>query len=241
MIPWLQSDEPFPPAEAALRSPNGLLAASGTLDPDRLLLAYRRGIFPWFSEGDPVLWWSPDPRMVLFTDELRVSHSLRKLIRNVSRTQALQVRIDTAFESVMRACGEARPGQGGTWISEMMIDAYGRLHRSGYAHCVEVWRDDVLVGGLYGVAIGRAFFGESMFSRVRDASKLALAALVSLLRSEGVRMIDCQQRTSHLASLGAREIPRREFCSALRVAAAEAPIDWDRLARAMGNELLSGY
>jgi leucyl/phenylalanyl-tRNA--protein transferase len=240
MIPWLRSGDPFPRVETALESPNGLLAASSQLDADRLLMAYRRGIFPWFSEGDPVLWWSPDPRMVLFTTEFQVARSLRKRSRSAARSEELRVSIDLAFMEIIRGCAAPRSGQQGTWITPTVVAAYTELHRRGHAHSVEVWRMGQLVGGLYGVAIGRAFFGESMFSREPDASKLALAALVALLRLEQVRVIDCQQKTRHLASLGAREIPRGEFCGLVLSAAAEPAINWRRYAGTR-NDLLSGY
>ena len=207
MIAWLGADTPFPPLAAAQKEPNGLLAVGGDLSPRRLLDAYRRGIFPWYSEGDPILWWSPDPRMVLFPDELRVTRSLAKTLRNKSH----EVRFDTAFDAVMRGCAAPRPGQGGTWIGPEMRAAYRKLHDLGYAHSAETWIDGELAGGLYGVAIGAAFFGESMFSRARDASKIALVALVRRLAAEGYGLIDCQMHTAHLASLGAREIPRAEF------------------------------
>jgi len=212
MIPWLDGDSPFPPLESARREPNGLLAVGGDLTPRRLLEAYRRGIFPWFSEGDPILWWSPDPRMVLFPEELKVSRSLAKVLRN----RPYEVSYDRDFEAVIRACAAPRDGQPGTWITPEMRGAYVRLHQLGYAHSVEVRVDGALAGGLYGVALGRAFFGESMFARARDASKIALVHLVGRLRAEGFGMIDCQMRTGHLASLGAREIPRAEFASRLR-------------------------
>ena len=207
MIPWLRGDAPFPPVSKALKSPNGLLCAGGDLSPERLVDAYAHGIFPWFSEGDPILWWSPDPRMVLFPGELKVSRSLRK---NVERG-IYETRVDTAFRDVIEACAAPRDGQGGTWIVPEMIEAYTRLHERGYAHSVESWDDDKLVGGLYGVALGNVFFGESMFSRAPDASKVALVKLVDRLKEERYQVIDCQQATSHLASLGAREIPRKAF------------------------------
>lgn len=207
MISLLHENTPFPPVEQALRQPNGLLAAGADLSPTRLLEAYRRGIFPWFSEGDPILWWSPDPRMVLFPGEFKISRSLRKtLLRG-----KYQMRCDTAFEQVMRACSQPREGQNGTWIQEEMIAAYVRLHKAGYAHSIETWMDDELVGGLYGVSIGRMFYGESMFSTKTDASKIALAYLTAQLKRWNFGMIDCQMNTAHLASLGAREITRREF------------------------------
>lgn len=190
-----------------MRRPNGLLAAGGGLAPERLIDAYARGVFPWFSEGDPVLWWSPDPRMVLFLDELHVSRSLDRRIRR----GGFEVRADTAFGDVITACSAPREDQAGTWISPLMIRAYQRLHDLGYAHSAETWIDGALAGGLYGVAIGHMFFGESMFTRVSDASKLALVTLVRSLRRWGFELLDCQMRTAHLASLGAREVPRREF------------------------------
>ncbi len=207
MIALLHDDTPFPPVEQALRTPNGLLAAGGSLTPARLLDAYRHGIFPWFNPGDPILWWSPDPRTVLFPEEFKISRSLRKTLRS----GVYEVRTDTAFERVIRACAAPREAQGGTWITEDMITAYVRLHWMGVAHSVETWRHGELVGGLYGVSIGRMFYGESMFSRSTDASKVALAHLAAQLQRWGYDMIDCQMHTAHLASLGAREIPRAEF------------------------------
>jgi len=212
-LTWLERDDPFPPVEAALDDPRGLLCAGADLSVGRLLDAYRRGIFPWYSGGEPILWWSPDPRMVLYCDELKVSRSLAKNMRN----RGFDVRFDSAFSRVIKACAEPRKGERGTWIGKDMQSAYLALHRAGHAHSVETWQDGKLVGGLYGVAIGRAFFGESMFSRATDASKVALVALVDALRARGCPMIDCQQRTALLASLGAREIPRGEFLQ--RVAA----------------------
>lgn len=207
MLAWLRSDDPFPPVERALHEPNGLLCAGADLSLERLLDAYRRGIFPWYSGGEPILWWSPDPRMVLFCDELKVSRSLAKSLRN----KGYRVRVDTVFRRVLEGCSGPRRGDGGTWLSEDMRKAYFALHRAGHAHCFETWRDDELVGGLYGVAVGRMFYGESMFSRATDASKVALVALIETLRSRGFPLIDCQMRTPLLASLGAREIPRRAF------------------------------
>jgi leucyl/phenylalanyl-tRNA--protein transferase len=211
MIPWLEGDAPFPAVETALKDPNGLLAAGADLTAGRLLTAYRRGIFPWFSAGQPVLWWSPDPRMVLFPAELKVSRSLAKVLRN----RAHEVRFDHDFAAVMRACAAPRAGQDGTWITRDMLDAYQTLHRLGYAHSVETWIDGELAGGLYGVAIGGMFYGESMFMRRTDASKIALVHLVHQLEARGFGMIDCQMHTRHLASLGAREIPRAEFSQRL--------------------------
>lgn len=212
MIPWLRGSAPFPPVENALRSPNGLLCAGADLSPARLVEAYRHGIFPWYSEGDPILWWSPDPRMVLFPEELKVSRSLRKtLARDVYET-----RVDTAFRAVIEACAQPRDAHGGTWIVSEMVEAYVRLHALGFAHSVESWREGELVGGLYGIALGQAFFGESMFARATDASKVALVRLVERLVSRGCRVIDCQQATAHLASLGAREITRAAFSQLLQ-------------------------
>lgn len=207
MLAWLQGGDPFPPVEQALRNPNGLLCAGADLSPARLLDAYRHGIFPWYSGDEPILWWSPDPRMVLFCDELKVSRSLAKNLRN----KGYRVRIDSAFRRVLEGCSGPRRGDGGTWLSEDMRKAYFALHRAGHAHCFETWQGDELVGGLYGVAVGRMFYGESMFSRATDASKVALVALVEALRARGFPLIDCQMRTPLLASLGAREIPRRAF------------------------------
>ncbi len=212
MIPWLAAHSPFPPVDTALDAPNGLLAAGGDLRPQRLLDAYAHGIFPWFNPGEPILWWSPDPRMVLFPDELRITRSLRKVLRN----RAYEVRLDTAFTEVMQGCAQRRAGQGGTWITPQMIEAYTRLHQLGFAHSAETWIDGELAGGLYGVAIGHMFYGESMFTRVTDASKIAFVHLVWQLRRWGFGLIDCQMKTAHLASLGAREIPRAEFIRRLQ-------------------------
>jgi leucyl/phenylalanyl-tRNA---protein transferase len=224
MIPWLEDDAPFPPVQRALRHPNGLLAAGGDLSPDRLLAGYRHGIFPWFSDEDPILWWSPDPRMVLFPDELKVSRSLAKALRN----RAHEIRFDCAFPAVVAACAAPRANTSGTWITDRMQEAYQRLHRLGHAHSVETWIGGELAGGLYGVALGRVFFGESMFTRARDASKMALVALVERCVNEGIMLIDCQMHTQHLATLGAREIPRREFARLLQelVHYPRAPGSW---------------
>ncbi len=223
MIPWLEPEDAFPPLETALQDPNGLLAAGDDLSRARLLDAYRRGIFPWFNQGDPVLWWSPDPRMVLFLDELHISRSLRRVLTSAR----FRVTVDHAFAEVMRGCAAPRDGADGTWITEAMVEAYVDLHAHGDAHSVEVWQDDTLVGGLYGVAVGHMFFGESMFSRRSDASKVALAHTVRLLGERGFGLIDCQMATDHLASLGARPIRRAEFVarvSALVAAAPAAPL-----------------
>jgi leucyl/phenylalanyl-tRNA--protein transferase len=224
VLAWLGRNDPFPPVERALKDPNGLLAAGADLSVKRLLEAYRSGIFPWFSGGEPVLWWSPDPRMVLHCDELKVSRSLAKNIRN----KGYEVRIDTAFAQVLDGCAD-RPE--GTWLGPPMRAAYLALHRAGHAHSFETWRGDDLVGGLYGVAIGRMFYGESMFSRATDASKVALVNLVNVLQDKGFPMIDCQMRTPLLASLGAREIPRRAFLRKLTalVNYPESPRKWSRV------------
>lgn len=209
----LDQDTPFPPIQFALTEPNGLLAIGGDLSQDRLLSAYLQGIFPWFSEGEPVLWWSPDPRMVLFPDEFKISKSLSKRLKR----RDFEIRFNSAFEDVMRACANAeRKDQNGTWITDEIIAGYCRLAASGYALSVETWIDNHLVGGLYGVKLGRMFYGESMFHQQTDASKISFAHLVYYLREQGVGMIDCQMKTSHLATFGAREIPRNEFLSKLR-------------------------
>jgi leucyl/phenylalanyl-tRNA--protein transferase len=234
MIPWLESDTPFPDVSKALTvEAPGLLAAGADLSPQRLLLAYQNGIFPWFSEGQPILWWSTDPRMVLYTDRFKISASLAKTLRKIERSRReggaagdrhWDVRFDSAFEDVMRACAAPRKDGPGTWISDDIIAGYSGLHALGYAHSVEVWLDGELVGGAYGVCIGRMFYGESMFARVSDASKVALAYLVAFLREQGVRMVDCQQETGHLASLGAAPIARSRFLEHLRGAIREPAI-----------------
>ncbi|HEY6508293.1 MAG TPA: leucyl/phenylalanyl-tRNA--protein transferase [Vicinamibacterales bacterium] len=207
MIPWLEHTDSFPPVERALREPNGLLAAGDDLSTARLLDAYTQGIFPWFNDEDPVLWWSPDPRMVLDTAGMHISRSLRK----TARSGRFTVTCDMAFAEVMAGCAEPRPGQEGTWITAVMVEAYRRLADGGHAHSVEVWEQGALVGGLYGVCVGRMFYGESMFARRSDASKIALATLACQLRRWDMPMIDCQTVTAHLASLGARQMPRRAF------------------------------
>jgi leucyl/phenylalanyl-tRNA--protein transferase len=221
MIPWLDTDTPFPDVSQALTTDApGLLAAGADLSPQRLLMAYRHGIFPWFSEGQPILWWSTDPRMVLHTAQFRISDSLKKTLRKVERSRQeggrWQIRFDSAFEQVMRNCAAPRRDGPGTWISEEIIAGYSGLHRMGHAHSAEVWLDGELVGGAYGVCLGRMFYGESMFARVTDASKIALAYLVRFLHAHGVAMIDCQQETGHLASLGAAPIARSQFLAHLR-------------------------
>lgn len=220
MIAWLDANSPFPDVAQALTvDAPGLLAAGGDLSPQRLLEAYRRGIFPWFSEDQPILWWSPDPRMVLLTAQFRISASLKKFLRKVARSAQTdgrwQVCFDRDFEAVMRCCAAPRKNGPGTWISDDIIEGYLGLHRLGYAHSVELWFDGELVSGAYGVSIGRMFYGESMFTRIPDGSKIALAYLVHFLASHGVLMIDCQQETAHLASLGAAPISRAHLLTHL--------------------------
>ncbi len=213
MLTWLKRDTlTFPPLTKAMREPNGLLAAGGDLSADRLVQAYRHGCFPWFSEGQPILWWSPDPRTVLFPEELHVSRSLAKLMRQ----QRYQVSFDRDFEAVIQACAAPRRDADGTWITDDMQIAYTELHARGHAHSVEVWDNGELVGGLYGLAMGQLFFGESMFSRADNASKFGFATLVKHLQAWGFVLIDCQMATHHLESLGARSIPRQQFADYLR-------------------------
>lgn len=208
----LKTETAFPPLSQALTEPNGLIAIGGDLSANRLMAAYRQGIFPWFSPGEPILWWSPDPRMVLFPEQLTIQRSLRKVIQQ----QIFEIRINTDFKRVMQACAETpRPGQPGTWISEEMIDAYHQLHRMGYAHSVEAWQHGQLVGGCYGVKMGRMFYGESMFHHVSNASKVAFVHMVQWLQMQQVGMIDCQMHTPLLASFGADEIPRDRFIAQL--------------------------
>jgi len=230
MIAWLNATTPFPPVEQALDADSGasgLLAASRELSFERLLSAYRLGIFPWYSNQQPVLWWSPDPRMVLAPGAFKISVSLRKTLRRVLRDPDWEIRVDAGFAEVMQACASAqRPGQDGTWITPEIIEAYSAMHAAGYAHSVETWHCGVRVGGLYGIGIGAMIYGESMFALRTDASKIALAALVGHARRHRVEMIDCQQNTSHLSSLGGREMPRAEFLGHLRGAIAETPIPW---------------
>ena len=212
MLPWINPDDPFPPVEKAMREPNGLLCAGMDLSPERILDAYRHGIFPWFNPGEPVLWWSPDPRMVLVPAKIKISRSLRQRMKR----GGYEIRVDTCFRQVMQECAAPRDGQPGTWIVPAMLDAYTRLHLMGFAHSVETWMEGELVGGLYGLAIGRMFYGESMFSRRTDASKLALVHLCRQLDDWGFGMIDCQMETSHLATMGASPIPRETFIQELK-------------------------
>ena len=221
MIPWLESVDAFPPLEQALIEPNGLLCAGGDLSAQRLLLAYRQGIFPWYSVGEPILWWSPDPRMVLVPSDFKISRSLQRTLR----AGTYQIQLDSNFPAVMRFCAQTpRNGQVGTWITAEIQEAYGKLHKLGFAHSVETWMNGKLVGGLYGLAIGKMFYGESMFSHATDASKLALAHLTRFLTEQGFGLIDCQMNTPHLASLGAREIPRSEFITQLLALTAVLPL-----------------
>lgn len=212
MLTWLQRDDlTFPPLEKAMRDPNGLLAAGGDLTPERLQAAYRHGCFPWYQDGQPLLWWSPDPRTVLFPEELHVSRSLRKTLRQGT----FEVSFDRAFAEVIRGCAAPRSYADGTWITTPMQDAYMTLHEMGIAHSVEVWSDGLLVGGLYGLAMGQLFFGESMFSRTTDASKVGFVTLVERLRDWDFKLIDCQMPTQHLERFGARGISRVAFAEAL--------------------------
>ena len=229
-LPWLEPGEPFPaPAQAWGRSSAapGLLAAGRQLDADQLEHAYRQGIFPWYSEGQPVLWWSPDPRMVLDPQAFRLHRSLLKTLRRDCARPDTELVFDRDFTQVIRRCGQQiRPGQNGSWIVPDIVQAYTELHHRGLAHSAELWQGGQLVAGLYFVALGQAVFGESMFTTVRDGSKLALCLLVSVARQQGIRMIDCQQNTRHLASLGAAEIPRERFLSHMHSAQQQAAVDW---------------
>ena len=224
---WIDPDSAeiyFPEVELALQEPDGLLAVGGDLSSERLLYAYRNGIFPWYGDDQPILWWSPDPRLVLFPEELKVSRSLGKTLRK----QQFSITLDTAFEQVIHACAEPRPGQAGTWITNEMAAAYIRLHEQGHAHSVECWLEGELVGGLYGLAQGYVFFGESMFAQVADASKVGFVTLVRHLQQQGFRLIDCQVHTGHLESLGAKLIPRRDFVRLLKRESWQAhPVKWE--------------
>ena len=249
MIHWLSDTlDPIPDTRFAMPPGSdapGLLAAGGGLTPERLTEAYSKGVFPWYGEGQPVLWWSPDPRMVLWTDEFRLTRSLRKTIGKFVRSPSCEVRIDSAFEQVIAACSSSpREGQDGTWILPDMVAAYTRWHQMGAVHSFETWIDGELAGGLYGIGIGRMFFGESMFSRRSDASKIALAALVCFCREHGIDLIDCQQRTGHLVSMGGRELPRSVFEDAIATRLRAPPVTcwiyhqstWARLAQPMLTE-----
>jgi leucyl/phenylalanyl-tRNA--protein transferase len=229
-LPWLESGSPFPAVERAWGTHSdapGLLAAGGDLSVETLRRAYSSGIFPWFSEGQPILWWSPDPRMALDTHDFKLHRSLRRTLLHFKNDPACEIRFDTAFAQVIQACASApRRGPPGTWIIPSMVQAYTRLHQAGHAHSVETWINGELVGGLYCVALGRAVFGESMFARIPNASKIALAALVAFCRENAIRLIDCQQNTEHLATLGAEEMPRQQFLAHVQRAQNEAPVPW---------------
>lgn len=231
MIEWIQENGPFPDTSQALGSETdapGLLAAGGDLSVERLRMAYRHGIFPWFGPGQPIMWWSTSPRMVLPVAEFKLSRSLRKTIGKFRRTMDTELVIDRAFDQVIQACATTpRDGQDGTWIVQEVQDAYRRWHAQGEVHSFEVWMDGQLAGGLYGVNVGRMFYGESMFAHRTDASKIALAALVCFCRANGIEVIDCQQQTGHLASMGARPWPREQFEAHLRqVVDADRPGNW---------------
>lgn len=229
-LPWLAPDDPFPSIFESWdeNSPApGLLAAGGSLDVATLLNAYSRGIFPWFSEGQPILWWSTAPRMTLHTGEFRLHKSLKKVIRRFRETPDSEIKVDSNFSAVLDACSNTyRHGQSGTWILPEMKTAYLELHQKGYAHSVETWKDGNLIGGLYCVSVGRAVFGESMFASRADASKIALAALVGMTSVQGVKWIDCQQVTDHLAFMGARPIDRVSFSDYLEEARSQPAIEW---------------
>ena len=222
---WLNLDDmDFPSVDLALQEPDGLLAVGGDLSVDRLVNAYRHGIFPWYSDDQPILWWSPDPRLVLYPSQVKINRSLAKSLRK----ELFTVRFDTAFKDVIQACAAPRSDEEGTWITDDMQQAYLRLHEAGYAHSIECWQDDKLVGGLYGIALGNVFFGESMFSRVTDASKIALVYLCAHLVKWQFSMIDCQVETEHLINMGAVSIPRQKFIQALEQSAIvpEKPKKW---------------
>lgn len=214
----------FPPVEQALDDPNGLLAFGGDLRPERIIAAYRRGIFPWYQEGEPILWWSPQPRAVLFPERIHISRSLRRVLRR----RKFEVSMDRCFADVMRECGAPTPDRPGTWITDAMREAYGELHRRGFAHSIEVWQSEKLVGGMYGIALGKVFFGESMFSRVTNASKVALVHLCGQLRQWGFAVIDCQVSSNHLRAMGACEIRRTEFQQLLELYGGRTLSDNDR-------------
>ncbi len=231
-LAWLEAGQPFPPVASAWGADSpapGLLAAGRTLDAEQLEQAYRQGIFPWYSAGQPVLWWSPDPRMVLQPDQFRIRRSLRQSLRQWLLCPGVALVFDRDFPQVMARCAsQPRAGQSSTWIVPEIVRAYTELHHRGLAHSAELWQDDQLLAGLYFVALGQAVFGESMFTSVRDGSKMALSLLVSVARHHGVRMIDCQQNTRHLASLGGAEIPRAQFLAHLQEAQCRPAIDWPR-------------
>lgn len=224
-ITWIRESDPpeaLPPTRMALVEPNGLLAIGGALTPAWLMHAYQRGVFPWYSDGQPILWWTPDPRTVLFPAEFHLSRRLARTLRS----GRFETRLDTAFEAVVAGCAAPRRGESGTWITPAMHESYVELHRLGFAHSIECWRKGRLVGGLYGVALGGVFFGESMFHVERDASKVAIARLVEECRARGIELIDCQMATAHLGSLGARPLPRHEFEELLALHARAVPGLW---------------
>lgn len=229
-LPWLMPGMPFPLAQCAWPAHSdapGLLAAGGDLSPETLRRAYSNGVFPWFSEGQPILWWSPEPRMTLATANFRLHRSLRKTLTRFKNNAHCEIRFDTAFSEVIQACASAtRQGPAGTWIVPAMVKAYTQLHKQGHAHSIETWINGELAGGLYCVALGHAVFGESMFTKVPDASKIALTALVAFCRAHSIAMIDCQQNTAHLKSLGATEIPRGDFLGHIRLAQQRLDPPW---------------
>lgn len=222
MIPFLGPSDPFPPVEQALDNPDGLLAAGGSLSTRRLVDAYQRGIFPWFNEGDPILWWSPDPRTVLRPEAIHVSRSLRKTLKK----RAFLITIDRAFGRVVDGCAAPRGGDQGTWLNVPMRRAYAALHAAGLAHSIEIWMDGKLAGGIYGVALGRVFFGESMFTRRTDASKIGMVRLAAQLDRWQFPLIDCQLETDHLMSLGAEQVSRRQFVAAIERLTREPAPEW---------------
>ncbi|MFA5701927.1 MAG: leucyl/phenylalanyl-tRNA--protein transferase [Advenella sp.] len=228
---WLDLQTPFPPPELALKEPDGLLACGGDLSMTRMTSAYQQGIFPWYSEPQPILWWSPSQRMVLKCKDLVISHSLKKKLRQIAKQETrpnpfIQIKVDTAFVQVMQACAAPRQNQDGTWISQDIINAYTNLHLAGLAHSIETWIDGKLAGGLYGVSMGKMFYGESMFSTISDSSKIALAYAVFFLARHGVEWIDCQQQTRHLGSLGAAPVSRNIFMEHLKKAIPQTPPPW---------------
>ena len=241
-LPWLEPQMPFPSAHSAWgaqSSAPGLLAAGAALDVDTLKSAYGNGIFPWFSEGQPILWWSPEPRMVLKVEDFILHRSLKKTLFRFSQDSDSEIRVDTAFEQVIQSCAHAiRLQQSGTWIVPAMVQAYIDMHQRGYSHSIEVWKNQQLVAGLYCISLGQAVFGESMFTTVPDGSKIALAALLALCKAQGVAWIDCQQNTTHLASLGAAPIGRTDFLNKVQAAKALPPVDW-RFTPLYWNQILS--
>lgn len=226
-LPWLNSPNEFPPTRQALSEPAGLLAASSTLDADWLMHCYPKGIFPWYSQGEPVLWWSTSPRAVLYMEQFKLRRSLRKTLSKTAQDPKHSIRMDFDFEQTIRACAQqTRPGQDGTWISEEIIAAYCELHRRGFAHSIEHWYEQTLIGGLYCVSFGGMVYGESMFSRATDASKVAFAYFIAWLKAQNVHIIDCQQATSHLLSLGAVTLSRELFEQEMKLALSKPSLCW---------------